>query len=403
MANFNYTAIAADGKEKKGTIEAANVDAAKNSLKSSGLIPVSVEIPNAFSKDLSIGGGKVPAKDLSVFCKQFESILHAGVTVLQALDMMTDQADNKNLKAACRNTKLLVEKGETLASAMADFPNVFPPMLINMVEAGEASGSLETSFNRMATHFEKDARLKSLVVQAMIYPIILLIVVIAVVIVMLVKIVPTFKETFEGAGASLPALTIAVVNISNGMVHSWYIVVGVIVGIVVAGKLWARTESGAVILGNLMLRMPLFGNLTIKQSSARFARTLSTLTASGIPLVNAIEICSKIMTNKIVSSVITNAKKDVEAGIPLSQPLEQSGVFPPLLYQMTHIGEETGNMEEMLEHCADFYDEEVEAATQAITTIMEPMIIVIMAAIVCPIIGAVMLPMLNIYSVAENS
>lgn len=402
VANFNYVAIDSSGKQVKGVMDARDDDAVKSSLKAEGLIPVSVNLATALDKDISIGG-KVKPRDLSLFCTQLESILHAGVTIIQAMQMMTDQASNKKLKEACNNVRIMIEKGDTLATAMAQYPSVFPEMLVNMVEAGEQSGSLETSLSRMATQFDKDAKLRSMIIQALIYPIVLLAVVIGVVVLMLVKIVPQFKETFADAGAELPKLTLMVVAASNALVHNWYFVVGAIAIIVVVFKLWSRTETGALTLGRLQLRIPLFGDLTIKQASARFARTMSTLTSSGIPLVSAIDMCGDIMTNIIVKTVVKDAKADVERGVPLSNPLEASGIFPPLLYQMTRIGEETGNMEQMLDNCAGFYEEEVENATKAISTVMEPMIIILMALVVVPIIGAVMLPMLSIYSVAENS
>lgn len=399
---FNYTAITADGKEKKGTLEANDEDAVRSALKAQGLIATSITLPSALDKGISFGG-KVKAADLSLFCKQFSSILHAGVTVIQAMDMMKDQASNKNLQEACKNCKILVEKGESLASAMAQYPNVFPDMLIHMVEAGEASGSLETCFERMATQFEKSAKINSMIKQAMVYPIVLLIVVIGVLIVMMVKVVPSFQETFDGVGAQLPLITRIVVSISHSLMHSWWIILLVIAGIVFGIKTFKQTDKGADFFGRLELHLPIFGTLFTKQACANLARTLGTLTASGIPLVNAIDLASKVMSNRVIRVAIKETKEDVERGVPLSQPLEACGLFPPLFYQMVHIGEETGNIEGMLDKCADFYEEEVENATQTISTILEPLIIVLLAGVVVPIIAAVMMPMLSIYSIAENS
>jgi type IV pilus assembly protein PilC len=220
---------------------------------------------------------------------------------------------------------------------------------------------------------------------------------------MLTYVIPQFKETLEGAGSSLPAITVLVMNLSNGLIHWWWLVVAIIVAAVFIFRTWAKTETGAIVLGRILLRIPLVGDLQIKSASARLARTLSTLMASGIPMVDAISIVTKLMSNRIVQKVMEEARGEVERGTPLSQPLEASGVFPPLLYNMAAIGEETGNMEEMLEHAADFYEEEVENATKALTTVMEPFIIVLMAGIVLPIMMAIMMPMMSIYSAAENS
>jgi type IV pilus assembly protein PilC len=404
LASFNYVAVDANGKQKKGTIEAANEAAARNSLKAEGLIPMTVELPNALNREIEISiGKKVKAKDLSIFCKQFESILHAGVTVIQALQMITDQVENKFLKKALDQTRILVEKGESLADAMRAQEGIFPDMLLNMVEAGEASGSLETSFRRMAEQFEKDNKTQGMIKQAMIYPCVLLAVVIGVVILMLTYVIPQFKETLENAGTTLPAITIFVMNASKGLIKWWWLILLIVVAAVFIFRTWAKTETGAIVLGRILLRIPLIGDLQIKSAAARLARTLSTLMSSGIPMVDAITIVTKLMTNRIVQKVMEEARGEVERGTPLSQPLEASGVFPPLLYNMASIGEETGNMEEMLEHAADFYEEEVEAATKAVTAIMEPVIIVLMAGIVLPIMMAIMMPMMSMYSAAEGS
>ena len=404
MPAYAYVAVDESGKQKKGTIEAANVDAAKAQLKGEGKIPISVEIPNALNKDIEINiGGKVKPRDLAVFCKQFQSILHAGVTVIQALGMLGDQTENKKLRKAIVETKTLVEKGDTLAGAMRTQEGVFPNILIHMMEAGEASGSLEVSLQRMGEHFDKDSKIKSMVKQALIYPVILLIVVIGVVAVMLVKIVPMFQETFADAGAELPAITVAVVNISNFLIAKWPIFLGAVVLVIATIKVAARTENGAILIGKVQMKIPLFGDLIIKTACSRLTRTLSTLMASGIPMVGAIEISAKIMTNRIVQLVLEDAMGEVERGVALSVPLENSGIFPSLLCHMTKIGEETGNMEEMMTKVADYYDEEVENATKAVTAILEPAIIILLAAVVIPIILAILMPMMGIYSAAENS
>lgn len=403
-SSYIYVAVDETGKQKKGTIEAATIDAARAVLKGQGLTVISLDTPNALNKDLNINiGGGVKAKDLSVFCKQFESILHAGVTVIQALNMLGEQCENKRLQKAVNEVATLVEKGDTLAIAMGSMPDVFPTMLINMVEAGETSGNLENTFSRMAVTFEKDAKIKGMVMQAMIYPCVLLVVIIGVVILMLVKVVPSFQETFDAAGGQLPAITLAVVSISNALIHWWPIILGIVVVAVVGIKIFMKTDQGAVFFGTIAMKAPVFGELTVKSACARLARVLSSLMASGISMVNAIDIVAKIMSNRLIQVAIQDAKGEVERGVPLSTPLEDSGIFPALLCHMIRIGEETGNMEEMLEKVADYYDEEVEAATQAVSAIMEPLIIILMAAIVVPIMLAIMAPMLSIYSMAENA
>ena len=398
MPNYNYVAIQKDGKQKKGTIEAANEEAVKIALKAEGLIPVSLSALTIWNKEISLNiTSKVKARDLSVFCRQFASILDSGITVVNALHILYDQTENKVFQKAIWEVSVEVEKGTTLAEAMRGQGKIFPAILINMVEAGEASGSLENAFSRMAIYFEKDAKLKGVVAKALVYPIILILVVIAVVIIMMVKIIPQFMETFEEIDMELPKITQAVIHVSSFVQHNGLYIAGII-GLIIFGiHALKKTERGSILYGKILLKIPLFGKLTIKSASARLTRVLSTLLGAGISLVDAVGIISKIMDNKIICQVLIKAKDDVEQGIALSRVLEASGVFPPMVYHMMKIGEETGNMEDMLDGVADYYEEEVELATGALTAALEPIIIILMALVIVPIILAIMLPMLNVY------
>ena len=398
MPSYKYEVITPDGKTKTGSLEAQNQEAASAELRTAGNVIVSLSSAGALSKDLDISIGKaVKPRELSVFCRQFESVLNAGVTVIEALEMLGEQQENKRFKAAIEQVRDSVQRGSPLADAMAEHPKIFPEIMVHMVAAGEASGALDVSFNRMASFFEKDAHLRGLITKSMIYPIVLIIVIIGVVFIMMVKIVPTFSETFEEIDAELPGITVAVVGISNALVHSWYFIVSGIALLAFLIKQFKKTERGALLFGRLNLKLPLFGVLTIKNASARLARTLSTLMASGIAVVDAIEIVSKIMTNEVVKQVLQKAQKQVMEGISLSVPLSESGVFPPMVYHMVKIGEETGNMEDMLDKIADYYDDEVEMATQSLVAAMEPLIIIVMAVVVVPIILAVLMPMFSLY------
>lgn len=404
MAEFSYVVVAQNGKERKGTLEANSEEAARSMLKAQGDIVVSIAEAGLLNKDIELPfGNGVNAKALGVMCRQMESLIHAGVTIIDALQMLSDQTENKNLRKAIQIVRKDVEKGDSLAGALSNQPGVFPEILVNMIRAGEASGNLEIAFNRMSTHFEKNAKLKGMIMQAMIYPIILLVVIIAVVIIMMVKIVPTFTETFKEADMDLPGITKLVMAISDFFASYWLIILAIIAGIVVVCKLFERTEQGGLFFGRLILKMPLFGSLVIKQASAQFTRTMSTLLAAGITLVESIDILSKIISNQIIKAALKSARQDVEQGVPLSIPLEASGVFPPMVFQMAKIGEETGNLEGMLDRIADYYEEEVESATKALTAAMEPLIIILMAGIVVPIILAIMLPMLSMFGAAENA
>ncbi len=357
MPQFKYVAVERNGNEKKGNLEAPNIEAAKMMLRNEGKIPLSIEEPNLLNRDINFSiGNPVKPRELAVFCKQFESILQAGVTAINALQMLSEQTENKVFQKSIKEVQIAVEKGETLAEAMAEQKKVFPSILINMVAAGESSGSLETAFKRMAIHFEKDAKIKASVGKAMIYPSIILIVIIAVVGFMMTVIIPKFMESFEQMNMQLPALTLAVMAISHFFQKYWYMMILAVIAIVVGAQQFKKTEAGALFFGRLGLKLPLFGNLTIKSASARLTRTLSTLLGAGITMVDGVEIVAKIMTNEIVKRVMLDAVEEVQRGVPLSQPLEDSGVFPPMVYHMTKIGEETGNMEDMLDTIANYYE-----------------------------------------------
>jgi len=403
MPSFSYIMIDKQGKEKKGTMEAVNEDKVTLNLKSEGYIPISVVPQNIMSKDINITfGNPIKPRDLSVFCRQFVSILSAGVSIINALDMLSEQTENKVLSKAIKGVQIAVEKGETLADAMAAEKKVFPSLLIHMIEAGESSGNLEIAFGRMATQFEKDSRLRSQVKKAMIYPVVVGLVAVGVVFLMLIVVIPNFIGMFADMNMELPFMTQLVVNMSNFMKARWYVIIGVVIAIMVGINMYKQSPSGKIVIGELGLKMPLFGKLTTKSSSSRFARTLSTMLAAGIPMIEAIDITAKTMDNVIVRQTLLDAKEDVAKGLPLSIPLKKSGIFPPMVCHMTKIGEETGNIESMLEKLADYYDEEVEIATASLMAAMEPMIIVVLALVVGVLIISIMQPMMSMYSGLDN-
>lgn len=398
MPSYKYEVIGPDGKPQTGSIEASNLEVATAELKSGGNTIVSLSKANAFNKDLDIHIGKaVSVRELSVFCRQFESVLNAGVTVIEALNMLAEQTENKTFKSALEDIRDAVQKGDTLSAAMAEFPKIFPPLMIQMVAAGEATGGIDKAFSRMGGQFEKEAHLKGLIVKSAIYPIILILVIIVVVAIMMIKIVPTFTAQFDEVGGTLPAITRAVMAVSDFFVNSWYYMLAIIVCLIIFFKEFKKTENGAIIMGRLALKFPMVGKLNIKTASASMTRTLATLMGSGIQLVDALGLVTDMMKNQIVKNALKKAQEEVSRGIPLSTPLQETGVFPPMVYHMIEIGEETGNMEDMLDKIAEYYDEEVEMATQSLLAVMEPMIIIVMAVIVVPIVLAIMMPMYSLY------
>ncbi len=401
MAVFNYKVVDKDGKNKKGTIEAPNRDGAEKKLKSDGYSIMSLtEQNNPFSGGLI--KKKVKSRDLGVFCKQFSAVTKAGVTIISALELMGDQIENPTLKRAVMDAKTYVEKGGTLADALRVNSDVFPPIMINMVAAGELSGNLEVCLDRLVEHFEKDNALSSKIKGAMVYPIVVFIVMIIVVIVVMIAVIPNFTSMFEDMGTKLPLATRMMVAASNFIIHKWYILIIVVAAIVFGCKAFKKSSVGEQFFSNIAIKAPVFGNLTIKSACSRFARTMSTLMASGISMIDAVEQVAKMMDNKIIRDGLMDAKTQVAKGIPLSKPLKDMEVLPPMLSAMTKIGEETGDIEEMLSKVADYYDEEVEAATNKLTAAMEPLIMVVLACIVGMIVAAVYGPIMSMYDAMDQ-
>lgn len=396
MPTYQYVAVDQKGAKRKGKIEAPDTSRAERTLKLEGLIPIQVK-ETMFAENVSLGGKSVKPRTMAVFCRQMVSLLNAGVSIVDAFGMLADQCDNKIMQASLREVMSNVAKGENLARSLKEHPNVFSPMMINMVDAGEASGSLENSFDRLAIQFEKDARLKATIKKALVYPIVVLVVAIAVVIVMLNFVIPQFSEMFKDLDTELPTLTKVVVAMSDWMKQNVIILIAVIIVIIIAWRVFAASPTGQVVIGRTSMRLPLIGNVITKSAAARFARTMSTLLSAGISIVDALEITSKNMPNVLYKDALLYAKDEVEKGVQMSDPLRKSGLFPVMICHMTKIGEDTGNIEEMLDRCAGYFEEEVETAVAGLMTAMEPMIIILLAGIVGVLIGACLMPMLTLY------
>ena len=403
MAIYSYVAVDPQGKEKKGTMEVENGGELRLRLKTDGLILMSFEEISKLQKGLELDFGKMPgSRDFSVFCRQFVSMTQAGVTILETLKMLGEQTQNKKLSEAINNTRISVEKGETLANSMRGERAVFPDLLINMVEAGEATGALEVAFDRMAVQFEKDARMKALLKKAMVYPIMVGIVAVGVIVMMLVFVIPNYVTMFDDLGVELPMVTQMVVAASNFFVNFWPLIGGIVVGTVIGLKYYGKTDSGKHIFGELVLRIPIFGDLALKNSCARYARTMSTMLAAGIALDEAVDITAGTMGNAVMEDTLRHCKAEILQGVPISQPLEKSGRFPPMVYQMTKIGEETGDMEGLLTKLAEYYEDETEIATESLMAAMEPLIIIVLAGVVGFLVMAVMSPMMAMYGGLDN-
>ncbi len=404
MPTYGYQAVSKSGGKKKGSITAADPQQARRQLIAEGLTPIEIKEQNLLTKDINIPIFEgVKARDLSVFCHQFVSVIDAGVPVAEALDLLAQQTENKTLRKAIFQTQKEIQQGETLADAMRkQGKRVFAPMFVNMVAAGEASGNLSVAFSRMADYYENANKTKSALQKAMIYPAIVLLVVIAVMFVMMIFVLPTFKTMFEDMGAQLPWITRAIMATSDFFVAYWWLIL--LVGGLVGLGLWlfSRSKKGKYVFDWFARKIPVFGVLTVKTASAQFARTFATLTASGIPIIEGLEIVSRSMTNVYFKDALIYAREQVAVGTPLADALRANGLFPPMVVHMVKIGEESGNLEKMLDKLAEYYDEEVQAATKNVMALLEPMIIVLLCGVVGTVAIGVMLPMFQMYSMYDQ-
>ena len=396
MPGFNYTAIDRNGKRVRSSLDASSIETAKSSLRGAGYTILDIKEQTTLNRDIEIPFlGKPKAKDMAVFCRQFVSILRAGVSVASVLAMLGQQTSNKKLRAAIREMQADVEKGESLATSMRRHPKIFPAILVNMVSAGEASGNLEESFRQMELYFDRSKRTKSKVTSAMIYPCVLIVVMIVVLIVMMTKIIPNFLKTFEDMDAELPKLTQGVMAVCEWFESWWWVPLLVLAALVVGGVLFHRTNKGKHFFGWLARKTPVVGNLTVKTACATFCRTMEVLIGSGLTLTDSMDLAASNMGNIYYLEAIRDARALVAEGTPLRESLVRTGIFPPMVSNLVGVGEETGDLQSMMGKVADYYDEEVDEATKKLLNLMEPAIIIFMAVFVVIIVLAIYLPMIN--------
>lgn len=396
MPGFNYTAINRNGKRVRSSLDASSIETAKSSLRGAGYTILDIKEQTTLNRDIEIPFlGNPKAKDMAVFCRQFVSILRAGVSVASVLAMLGQQTSNKKLRAAIREMQADVEKGEALASSMRRHPKIFPAILVNMVSAGEASGNLEESFRQMELYFERSKRTKSKVTSAMIYPCVLIVVMIVVLIVMMTKIIPNFLKTFEDMDAELPKITLGVMAVCEWFKSWWWVPLLVLAALIVGGVLFHRTNKGKHFFGWLARKTPVVGNLTVKTACATFCRTMEVLIGSGLTLTDSMDLAASNMGNIYYLEAIRDARALVAEGTPLRESLVRTGIFPPMVSNLVGVGEETGDLQSMMGKVADYYDEEVDEATKKLLNLMEPAIIIFMAIFVVIIVLAIYLPMIN--------
>lgn len=396
MPNYTYIAIKFDGERIAGNYEAKCEDEVLLMIRNKNYFPVEIQekIEGKSVSSLSLKN-KIKTKDLAIFCRQFYSMLKSGISIVNCLDILRQQTEKKAMKEILEDVYENLQKGFTFSESLKNHKESFPELLINMVEAGEVSGTLDVIMDRMASHYEKENKINNKIKSAMIYPIILSIVAVMVVIFLLAVVMPTFIGMFEGSGIVLPRPTKALLAVSNFLKRYWHIFFLVVFGIIYGIKVYLRSKNGSIVFDKLKLSIPFIKNTNIKIITSRLTRILSTLLNSGIPLLDALDIVSKIVGNTFVAKGILVSKEEVRKGKSLAEPIKNMGIFPPMVVSMIKIGEESGTLDEILDKTADFYEEEVEASLQRMITMLEPIMIVFMAVIIGFIVIAMAMPMFD--------
>jgi len=394
MPEYNWEARTTGGEVKKGTFEAASPDAVHAALRRQGLNPTKVKAKPKEIK-ISIPGfsEKVTDRDIVIFTRQFATMIDAGLPLFQCIEILGSQADNKTLGKILNTVQNDVEGGAAYAEALAKHPKVFDELYVNMVAAGEVGGILDTILARLSAYMEKAIALKRKVKSAMVYPITILAVAVFVVAILMVFVIPKFADMFTGMGGELPALTQMVISISNfaASYRMLILIAGLMVGVVLFKRYYA-TVGGRRRMDGIFLRSPVIGALIRKVAVAKFTRTLGTMLSSGVPLLDALEICAKTAGNKVVEEAVFMTRDSISEGKTIAEPLEETGVFPPMVVQMISVGEATGALDAMLNKIADFYDEEVDTAVDAMTSLMEPVMMVFLGGAIGFVVIAMYLP-----------
>jgi type IV pilus assembly protein PilC len=406
MPKFSWEGRTRTGGTQKGVMDAPNAEAVIAKLRSQDIVPVEGKVKEKkgldFSMEIEIPGlgGKVTDKDLVLFTRQFATMIDAGLPLVQCLEILSTESENRAFRSVLSDVRESVEGGSTFADALAKHPKVFDALFVNMVAAGEVGGILDTILNRLAATIEKSVRLKKQIKGAMIYPLITIVVAILVVVVMMVFVIPMFSKMFIDMGATLPALTQYVVNMSNWMAKQWgwaYVLItaGTIFGIWRAMQVNPKSE---MMLHQFYLLLPVLGDLIRKSAVASFTRTLGTMVSSGVPILDGLDITARVAGNRVVEDEIKRVRQAISEGKTMSEPLRESKVFPPMVVQMIGVGEQTGALDAMLQKIADFYEEEVDDAVAALTSMLEPMIMIFLAVVAGGIVISMYLP---IFSLAQ--
>lgn len=400
MPEYRYTVVDTKGQTLRGTLEADNEETCLKIIRQRGLYCLELAPASLATRSISFGkGSSLTIKDLTVFCRQFATMLSAGIGVIKSLDILYHQMEKPGSKAVVKNVYETVQRGQSLSTALKAQEGAFPPLLVHMLEAGEASGTLENVMERSSEHFEKDLKVSNKVKNAMIYPAVLGILTVLVVVLLLTLVLPTFVTMFSSMGVELPLPTRILLGLSHSLTHYWYIYLTVIALIIIAWTNYIKRPSGRMKFDKFKTTMPVLGKLNIIVLCARFARTLSTLMRSGISMLRSLEIAAKVVNNAYYEKALAEVREDIRKGTALSAAIKRSELFPAMLVSMIAVGEESGALDEVLRKCAIFYDEESDGAIARMVGLLEPVMIIFMAVVVAFVLISIITPM---YSMLTN-
>ena len=400
MPTFTYSARPATGGEMQtGELELPSKDDVLAFLHKQKMIPVSVR-EKTKQLNLKFGTG-VSTRDIVIFTRQFATMINSGLPLVQSLDILAEQTENQALRKTISEVLYDVESGHTLADAMGKHPKIFTELFVNMVAAGEAGGILDTILLRLATFLEKNDALIRKIKGAMIYPAVIFSVAGAAILILLIFVIPTFQQMFATAGIPLPLPTRIVIGASAFLQAYWWAVGVGVIGAVLGIRAYYKTNQGELVIDTIMLKMPILGDLQRKSAVSRFTRTLGTLVSSGVSILEGLEITAKTAGNRVIHDAVMGSRASIAGGETIAGPLKESGVFPPMVVQMINVGEQTGGLDEMLSKIADFYDEEVDAAVEALLAAMEPIMIVVLGVIVGGMIVAMYLPIFDMINAVQ--
>jgi type IV pilus assembly protein PilC len=393
MAVYSWSGKNKQNKKQKGEMEAPTEEAVRSELIRRNITPSKIKKkPKDLFANISFMQPKVKQKDVIIFCRQFSTMIDAGLPIIQCLDILYSQHENKTFKNMLKEIKQNVESGQTFAEALKKYPKQFDDLFINMISAGEAGGILDTILRRLSAYLEKAARLKSQIKGAMTYPAVTMAIAVIVVAIIMVFVIPVFEDMFEGMGGALPVPTQIVVNMSRFVKSNiFYIIAGIFLATFVFRRFY-KSAKGQVIMDNLVLKLPVFGLLIRKAAVSKFTRTMGTMLASGVAILDALEIVAKTAGNKTIENAIYETRSAIAEGRTMSDPLSESGVFPSMVCQMIAVGESTGALDTMLNKIADFYDEEVDQAVENMTSLIEPIMLVFLGGVIGGLVVSMYLP-----------